>query len=294
MEEKNTRQNKLMRAMEVFGNIFGLNLMFLVFSLPIVTIGASTTALYAVNLKMVRKEEGTIGRSFVDAFKSNFKQATKAWLMILGACVVIFAEIYMVLRAEGFLRNFYIVVIVIEGILMGLTVPFVFPLIARYNNTVLNTFKNSLLLAISNLWSWAKVFLIWFAPVYFSLYDFSIFFLTWYLWLIIVFGLMGYCSSITLRKVFDRIDAAGKQKENEEDETISDTTSVISEKNAVVSNTTAVNSDTTTVNSSTTVTASNTKANALNTGAKNLKTNNGIQKKSFRYYVNEEADNDDE
>ena len=66
-------------------HIMFLNLLWVLFSLPIVTIGASTTALYSVLIKMRNNKEGKLLRDFWDAFKGNFRQATIIWLMILLA-----------------------------------------------------------------------------------------------------------------------------------------------------------------------------------------------------------------
>ena len=59
-----------------------LNLLWFVCSLPIITVGASTTALYAVTLKIARNEEGNITTQFFWAFVRDFRQATTLWLEI--------------------------------------------------------------------------------------------------------------------------------------------------------------------------------------------------------------------
>lgn len=56
-----------------------LNIVFILFSLPIVTIGASVTAMFSITLKMVRGEEGGLINGFWQAFKNNFKQSTLIW-----------------------------------------------------------------------------------------------------------------------------------------------------------------------------------------------------------------------
>lgn len=205
---------RIVKILEVFGNIFGLNILFLVFSIPIVTIGASMTAMYSVTLKMVRHEEGTLGHSFVKAFKENFKKSTIIWLLLLIAIVVIYAEILMVSAFEGYISTIYMIVVIVECLLMILTLPFLFPLIARYDNSIIMTIKNAFLLAISNLGSWIKALLIWVMPIVLSLYYPVLLFYTWYLWLIIMFGLMAYCSSFPIRKTFDRVAKVQETNEN--------------------------------------------------------------------------------
>ena len=101
-----------------------------------------------------------------------------------------------------------------EIIALSLIIPFIFPLCARYENTVFNTIINALLLSVSNLGSWVKVFIAWVAPVAFTVMNPILFLYTWYFWLIVIFGLIAYGTSFTLRKLFDKI--AKVQEENEE------------------------------------------------------------------------------
>ena len=58
-----------------------LNLLWLVCSLPIVTAGAATAALYAVTLKLAEDDTGHLTEHFFHAFRQNFRQATVLWLM---------------------------------------------------------------------------------------------------------------------------------------------------------------------------------------------------------------------
>ena len=81
----------IMRVLSKICDIVCLNVLWLVCSLPIITIGASTTALYTVMLKLVKNEEGYIFKGFLHAFKLNFKQSTIIWLILLlcgGVCFV--------------------------------------------------------------------------------------------------------------------------------------------------------------------------------------------------------------
>ena len=60
-----------------------LNLLWIVFCIPVVTIGASTTAMYRVTLNMVRGEGSGVVRMFWDAFRLNLKQAVLIFLILL-------------------------------------------------------------------------------------------------------------------------------------------------------------------------------------------------------------------
>ncbi len=73
----------LMSTLSKLADLIILNILVVICSLPLFTIGASLTAMHYVVLKMVRNEEGYIIKSFFKSFKQNFKQATIIWLILL-------------------------------------------------------------------------------------------------------------------------------------------------------------------------------------------------------------------
>ncbi len=72
-----------------------LNLLWLVCCLPIVTAGASTTALFYVTLKVAKNEEGSLTKSFFHSFRENFRQATVIWLILLAVGIVLGVDGYI-------------------------------------------------------------------------------------------------------------------------------------------------------------------------------------------------------
>lgn len=126
-----------------------LNFFWILFSLPIITIGASTVAAYSVGMKIVRDEEGHIFRQFVKAFKSNFRQGTIAWILNV---IVAFAIYYdFQLSAVDSMSELMTMVFFIFGIIctffMVLAMIYTYPLIARYDNKLIATIKNSISVA---------------------------------------------------------------------------------------------------------------------------------------------------
>ena len=73
----------IMRFLSRLFDLIVLNALFIICCLPVVTIGASITAMYSVTLKMIRNEECYIVRGFFSSFKKNFKTATLLWIPIL-------------------------------------------------------------------------------------------------------------------------------------------------------------------------------------------------------------------
>lgn len=76
--------NPVWRFMGRVADVFFLTVLWAVCSLPVITIGASTSALYYVTLKMVKNREEYLLQSFWKAFKNNFAQSVIVWVILLG------------------------------------------------------------------------------------------------------------------------------------------------------------------------------------------------------------------
>lgn len=128
-----------------------LNLLALICSIPIVTIGASWTAMYFVTIRMVRKEEGYIIRDFFRSFKENFKQATIIWLIVLAVAAVFIGDIFIYnMMPDQIPKLVMIGVVALSYLALG-TVVYVFPVLSRFQNTIKNTIKNAFLLSVVNI-----------------------------------------------------------------------------------------------------------------------------------------------
>ena len=133
------------------GDMICLNVMWVICCIPIITIGASTVALYTVMLKMVKNEEGYIFRGFLKAFKTNFKQSTIIWiiLLLLGILWTVDFRVAGVIpgMAGIVLRALFLT---LGFVLLSVTI-YIFPLTARYENSIKGTFKNALILTVAKL-----------------------------------------------------------------------------------------------------------------------------------------------
>ncbi|MCR5250806.1 MAG: DUF624 domain-containing protein [Lachnospiraceae bacterium] len=218
MSEVNDKPSRLVRALGVFGDLFELNVLFVLSCIPVITIGAALTSLYTVTLRMVRHEDGSIRKQYFSAFKSNFKRATGYWLLFLAASFVIWVEMIYALNFEGTMPQFYMVFIIVELVFLSMVLAFLFPLTARYENSFWGTIRNSFLLSVSNMGSWIKIALAWGVPLGVTIYRPFIFFYTWYLWLFIIFGLIAWGTAHTVNKVFKRIEKKKPAEESSEEE----------------------------------------------------------------------------
>lgn len=142
--------NPVMISIGKLGDIALLNFYFVICCLPIVTIGASITALYSTTLKLVRGEEEGITKSFFGAFKLNFKQATFIWLVMLFLGIFLMLDFYLVSQMENpnllLLYGLYFIC----GVYM-FTLMYVFPILARFENTTKDTIINAMLMFVAHL-----------------------------------------------------------------------------------------------------------------------------------------------
>ena len=84
MAQNGNIKTNIFQKLEKFGDLFIINILFIITSIPIFTIGAAATAMYAFTTKLVKDQEGPVWKSYWSAFKKNFKPATKVWLVILA------------------------------------------------------------------------------------------------------------------------------------------------------------------------------------------------------------------
>lgn len=131
-----------------------LNVLVLVFSIPVITIGPALTAMYYVALKEVRNEEGYLWKSFWKSFKQNFKQGVIIELIVAVIAAVLCINVITCYRwtYEGSMVGQILMFLNIGlAILCLAALLYLFPLLAQFSNTVKGTLFNSLLMAMKHL-----------------------------------------------------------------------------------------------------------------------------------------------
>lgn len=128
--------------MNRFLDVLLLNFLWLIFSLPIFTMGAATCAAFQVSLKMVDEQEGYVSKMFIKAFKENFKQGTIMGLITLPSIYALYILWQIVIKADDI--NFLVILGVILGTAIVIAMNlYTYPMIARYDNSLKNIIKNS-------------------------------------------------------------------------------------------------------------------------------------------------------
>ena len=145
--------NKFFTAMNRIADLIILNLLCLVLCIPVITIGPALTALFYMTLKMVRNEEGNVTLQFVQAFRSNFKFSTKVWLIMLAAQVVLAFDGYVLwhMRFSNIFWTILCAVFIVLLVACAIIAMYIFPLMARFENTVRAMFFNSIMVGMRYL-----------------------------------------------------------------------------------------------------------------------------------------------
>ena len=144
-------QHIIIRILTHIFDFILLDILWLLTSIPIVTLGAATAALYSVMMSVVEKKEGYIIKDYWKAFCRNFKQSTVVWILLLflGACL--WFDLTLIGVVPGLFRQIGTVVLGAVLIFYFMECIFVFPLIAKFENSTGNMIKNALLIPVSRL-----------------------------------------------------------------------------------------------------------------------------------------------
>lgn len=147
-------ENPFWQFMGKLGDVMVLNLLWVVCSLPVITAGAATAAIYDVLLRIAREEDGHTVRRFFTAFRKNFAQATGIWMIFLavGGLLVLDYRFYLLWPEKASPFGFGLMVMMMGASFLFLFVLlYAFPLQARFENPVMRTLKNALVMSFAHL-----------------------------------------------------------------------------------------------------------------------------------------------
>lgn len=186
--------------------IAALNLLFIICSIPVITVGASCTAMYTVLFRFVRNDEPDILKTFFKAFRENLKKAFCIWAAMLAAAGTLAVNYYALYHMDGgwteALRVFFNFIFIIWVMLWV----YIFPAAAYYKNSVLGYFQFSIRVAIANLPVTAAIILIQAAMLLAILFFAQYMQMAVILLICCVFSLPAYFSTGFLVKIFERFE----------------------------------------------------------------------------------------
>ena len=207
-------ENPVWQFMNRVADLLILNFMFLLFSLPIITIGASYTALTYTLVKVVRKEDTYVWKEFWHSFKTNFKQATLMWLIVIPFIFFLSFDLVMWFNDPTLLPKPLKVTTVIVVFIVASIVIYAFPILSHFENTVGNTLKNGFLVAAINIPYTIYFMVLMIAPIVIVLLvprmimGFALF----------GFSLPALLAAIGWNKIFKKLEPPKEEEEEPSDE----------------------------------------------------------------------------
>lgn len=181
-----------------------LNFIFLICSIPIVTIGASVTALYFVTLKMVRNEESYLVKSFLKSFKRNFKQATFIWLGFLLIGGIVALDYYFFTITGGVVFTVLKAVLVVFTVYLIAIALYVFPILSRFVFTTKEVLRHGIYMCFHHFVQTLLLLIMLFPILFLTFYSIYTGLFMLLLGCIFGFALYAYMQSFIFRGIFDQ------------------------------------------------------------------------------------------
>ena len=192
----------LMNVLNKMADLMWLNILTLICCIPIITAGEAFTSMHYVALKIVRNEESYITRSFFKSFKTNFRQATLIWLLILLIAAVLGGDYYIITKSGIQFSSVLVVLIMAAAVLVICTTLYVFPVLAKFDNTIMGTIRNAFIMSILQLPKTLVMLVMAFFPLIIYLVSLRL------IPIIFLFGfsLPAYASAMLYNKFFQKLE----------------------------------------------------------------------------------------
>ena len=196
----------LMSFLTRLADLVILNLLWLVCCVPVVTIGASTTAMYHVLRHLQDGGVTSITRDFFQSFKSDFKQATLVYLVLLIPTVAVVMNAWILSGQSSDVVPVYVRAIwMVSVLLLTFVVSFVYPVMAYFEDTVWKTLRTAAVLAVAKLPRTILISILNLLPIIVMFVSFAFFLQSSIFWLLIGGSLIGYLNMLILKPVFKKL-----------------------------------------------------------------------------------------
>lgn len=197
-----------------------LSVLWLICSIPVITFGVSTTAMYYVTLKMAKNEEVPVMKSFFKSFKENFKQGVLLTLIVLIVGALLALDCLYFSRVSGTKGAISTGIFCAVSVCFLVLVFYSFPFMAQFSNSVSGILKSAVVLAIRNLKRTGIILLLHAAPVVLRFVAYEVYMSVFPLWLLLAPGLIAYLCSLCHVKSFAPLIEAIQSKQEQKTEEV--------------------------------------------------------------------------
>lgn len=191
-------ENRFWSFMDKIMNLCILGLVWFLFSLPVVTAGAATAALFSYTLKLSADEEGYVWSGFVRGFKENFWQATLLWLgaLLVGGFLALDFYVYRYIALARPVKMALFFALISIGLVYILTIIYIFPLTAFYRLSLRKIPVHAFVMSMGNLFVSVTILVIYVVAVFLTTVAPALF--------MIWFAIASYFASGFFRNVFEK------------------------------------------------------------------------------------------
>lgn len=148
MDKLFNADGKFVELMNRVGDFFLLNLCFIMACVPIVTVGPALIALYYISIKLYKREDINVVRSYFKSFKESMKSGLGIGIVMLFFMVIFLVDFFILFKTDAQISGLLVMGFVISFIAYLLMICYLFPLMARYENRLVNHCKNAFILSV--------------------------------------------------------------------------------------------------------------------------------------------------
>ena len=191
--------------LRLMADLMIVNIITVICSFGVITMGASLSAMYAVLFQRER-DEGTVAviSTFFKAFVKNFLKATALELIVVLVVGVAAGDFWFAMNAEQPIRTLYVAVGTIIALLALILFIMAFPQQSIYRNSLFKYLKNSVVLAMCAPGQTLLALAAWIVPWYFALTEIEVLESFGVIYMVFGLSLPAWCTVKLLKKVFDR------------------------------------------------------------------------------------------
>lgn len=193
---------RLIRFLTKVCDLMILNVLLILACATVVLAGDGVASLYAVTLRMFRGTEESPGKDFLRALQGNFIPSAPAALLLFTDAALI-AALRRILYAETLVISptLFVLLVIVAFFLTGL-LSYLFPLLARFDNSFLHHLGNAARLAVANLPVTSLLTAVNLLPVLLPLFFPQTTGVVIAFWLLIGFSAGAYVNSFYLNRIF--------------------------------------------------------------------------------------------
>ncbi len=157
-------ESLIWKPLGYLGDLVMLSLLWTVFSIPVVTLGPASAALYDTAVHSIRRKEETVLARFFASFRRELRQGILSTLMMAAAAAVLLGGPLLLLRAQG--GAYWLAVMLVLAFFLLCVLCWLWPALSRFEMGLGALLGSSVRLAFGLILRSAAMAVLWAASIY--------------------------------------------------------------------------------------------------------------------------------